>query len=95
MSDSRRRVLMAFVSGRELGYNNEQTSSHENDIKEGGNKGMGKVIDRIMSVQLPPHQLNELGMEKDWQKNVSPSFTKRVAKTAQRYEKALRELSKR
>lgn len=56
---------------------------------------MGKVIDRVMSVQLPPHQLNELGMEKDWQKNVSLSFVKRVTKTAQKYEGALKELSSR
>ena len=50
---------------------------------------------KIHNIELPPHQLRELGLEKDWQKNISDKYIEKVVKTAERFKKDLKELSKR
>jgi len=52
-------------------------------------------VKKIHNIELPPHQLRELGLEKDWQKNVSEQYIEKVVKTAERFKKDLKELSKR
>ena len=55
---------------------------------------MAELVERLQNIQLPPHQLRELGLDKDWNKKVSPDFVERVVKTADKYKDVLRELSK-
>lgn len=52
-------------------------------------------VKKIQKIDLPPHQLRELGLAKDWQMNVSEQYIEKVVKTAERFKKDLKELSKR
>ncbi|MCL4425878.1 MAG: hypothetical protein M1299_13010 [Firmicutes bacterium] len=61
--------------------------------KEG--KLLTEMIEKLKGIQLPPHQLRELGLDKDWQKKVSPQLVERITKTAEKYKNVLKELSKR
>ena len=54
-----------------------------------------QFVNKINNIKLPPHQLRELGLQQDWQKNVSYEFVEKVVTTAERYKKDLKELSKR
>lgn len=54
-----------------------------------------KFVKKIQDIDLPPHQLRELGLTRDWQKNVSEQYIDKVVKTAERFKKDLKELSKR
>ncbi|MDD4170418.1 MAG: hypothetical protein PHD36_09250 [Desulfotomaculaceae bacterium] len=56
---------------------------------------MTKFVNKIQSIDLPPHQLRELGLEKGWQKKVSVDYIEKVVKTAERFKNDLKELSKR
>lgn len=53
-----------------------------------------EMIEKLKGIQLPPGQLKELGLDKDWNKKVSPKFVERVVKTAEKYKNVLKELSK-
>ncbi|WP_231685287.1 hypothetical protein [Phosphitispora fastidiosa] len=55
---------------------------------------MTEFAQKLDKIQLPPHILRELGLEKDWQKKVSPEFIHKVVKTAEKYKDVLKELSK-
>ncbi|MGE5590110.1 MAG: hypothetical protein ACM3ZA_05780 [Bacillota bacterium] len=54
-----------------------------------------EMIQKLRGVNLPPHQLKELGLDKDWNKKVAPQFVERVVRTAEKYRIVLKELSKR
>ena len=55
---------------------------------------MEKEFDKINNIKINPRAMRELGLEPDWQKNVSPAFVERVADTAEKYKDTLRRLSK-
>jgi len=54
-----------------------------------------EMIQKLRGVHLPPHQLKELGLDKDWNKKITPHFIERVVRTAEKYKTVLKELSKR
>lgn len=54
-----------------------------------------QFVEKINRINLSPQQLRELGLPSDWQKNVSVQFIEKVVKTAERFKKDLKELSKR
>lgn len=56
---------------------------------------VAEMLEKLKGVQLPPGQLRELGLDKDWSKKVSPKFVERVVKTAEKYKGVLKELSRR
>lgn len=56
---------------------------------------MAQFVQKIQGIQLPPHQLRELGLQEGWQKKVSPKYIEKVVNTAERFKKDLKELSKR
>lgn len=64
------------------------------DIDE-GMVNVTEIVRKIQSLELPPHQLRELGLGKDWQKEVSVEYIEKVVSTAERYKEDLKELSKR
>lgn len=84
-----RRFLLQFplVSNKLVHYNNRYKEGKE------GNK-VTEIIEKLNKVQLPPHQLKELGLDKDWQKHISPAFVEKVFKTAENYKNVLKKLSK-
>ena len=55
---------------------------------------MTEMVRKIKAVQMPPHQLRALGLDANWNKNVSPAFVDRVVKTAEKYKGVIRELAK-
>lgn len=63
------------------------------DRKEGDL--VAAMIEKLRGINLPPHQLRELGLEKDWNQKVAPKFVERVVSTAEKYKGVLKELSKR
>jgi hypothetical protein len=68
--------------------------NQKNDNEEAINMTT-KYVKKIHNIDLPPHQLRELGLEKDWQKNITDQYIEKVVKTAERFKKDLKELSKR
>ena len=62
--------------------------------KRKGRKKMTEMIQKFRSYQLPPHQLDQLGLTKDWPKKIPASYVGRVYNHAERLRKVLRELSK-
>lgn len=56
----------------------------------------GEIMTRTMSRMnsMPTHVVRELGLEENWQKNVSPKQQKMAIKLAEKFKEALRELSK-
>lgn len=56
---------------------------------------MTQFVQKIHNINLPPHQLKELGLSDGWQKRVSASYIEKIVKTAERFKKDLKELSKR
>lgn len=56
---------------------------------------MTQFVKKIHNINLPPHQMRELGLSDGWQKEVSPQYIEKVVKTAERFKKDLKELSKR
>lgn len=54
-----------------------------------------EMIRRIKSIEIPPHQLLALGLDKDWSRKIRPGFVGRVLTTAEKYRRVLKELSKR
>ncbi|WP_425801949.1 hypothetical protein ACHOLT_14390 [Desulfitobacterium sp. Sab5] len=60
--------------------------------KEGQN--MTEMTQKLNSIQIPPHVLKQLGLDKNWQNNISPEVMSTVIKTAEKYKSALRRLSR-
>ena len=63
--------------------------------QEEGAINVTQFIEKIQNANISPKHLRELGLPSDWQKKVSPQFIERVARTANRYKRDLKELSKR
>lgn len=59
-----------------------------------GVNDMTKVMSKINRIQLPPHQLRALGMDKDWNKNVSEEFVTKALKAKEAYKEVFKELAK-
>ncbi|HAG12051.1 MAG TPA: hypothetical protein DCK76_11955 [Desulfotomaculum sp.] len=68
--------------------------NQKNDKEEATNMTT-KFVKKIHNIDLPPHQLRELGLTRDWQINVTEQYIEKVVKTAERFKKDLKELSKR
>jgi cytidylate kinase len=54
-----------------------------------------QFVKKIQNVDVSPKHLRELGLPSDWKKRISPRFVEKVVKTAERYKRDLKELSKR
>jgi len=58
--------------------------------KEGEN-----MTERIINdINIPPHIQREIGLKKDWKKDVSPSTVNSIIASAEKFKTALRKLSK-
>lgn len=61
-------------------------------------KKEGEIVDRVMSrikeIEIPPHIQQEIGLKKNWKKEISPQVTRIVFKNAEKFKEALRKLSK-
>lgn len=55
---------------------------------------MQRVLNNMNNLNIPPHIEKEIGLKKDWKKNISSEKTNAIIATAKRFQKALRELSK-
>ena len=88
MERKRKRVVMA----RRRWYNKLPKTGQANSGKE--EFTLPYAMDKINSIELPPATREKLGLRKDWNKKVSPKRVEHIVKTAERYKKALRELSK-
>ncbi|WP_041695386.1 hypothetical protein [Alicyclobacillus acidocaldarius] len=55
---------------------------------------MTAILKELNHLELPPSVVRELGLSNDWKSKIDPSFAKKAIKTALKYEKALKELSK-
>ncbi|CAA7601413.1 Hypothetical protein DEACI_2079 [Acididesulfobacillus acetoxydans] len=55
---------------------------------------MTETTQKLNNIRIPPQVLRELGLEENWQKNVSPEFIEKVIKAAEKYKSTLRRLSK-
>lgn len=55
---------------------------------------MTEIAQKIQRIDIPPHIMREIGLKKDWKKDISPEFVDKVIKTAIKYKKVLKELSK-
>lgn len=82
-----------FVFTRSYCYN----KCYQGDLAQGrGKEGllMSYVMDKVHQIELPPKVRRELGLKKDWNKNFPVQKVEKIAKTAEKYKTALRELSK-
>jgi|GEM_PF-6217720 len=71
---------------------------YTNYIKKNQGEGEPNVtqfIEKIQKINVSPQHLRELGLNKDWQKEVSTQYIEKVVNTAERFKKDLKELSKR
>lgn len=56
---------------------------------------MTKFVNKIHNIELPPKQLRELGLDKNWSRQVPKDYIEKVVKTAERFKHDLKELAKR
>jgi hypothetical protein len=63
-------------------------------FKEIDNDLLRRAMERISRIQLPPHQLRALGLDRDWSKNVSEEYISKVLKIKEEYKEVFRELAK-
>ncbi|WP_125185645.1 hypothetical protein [Desulfofundulus salinus] len=71
-----------------------KVTKHRDNGREGA-VNVTQFVQKIHSIKLPPHQMRELGLSEGWQKKVPAQYIEKVVKTAERFKKDLRELSKR
>ncbi|MBU7008436.1 hypothetical protein Ga0451573_003395 [Peptococcaceae bacterium DYL19] len=83
-----------IVSCKRVRYNKNKVVCKQNMLKRREGRLVTEFAQKLDKIQLPPHILRELGLEKDWQKKVSPEFIHKVVKTAEKYKDVLKELSK-
>ncbi len=61
-------------------------------------KKEGEIMSRLMSniqeINIPTHIQKQIGLEKNWKSKISPKSVEKVVNTANRFKKALKELSK-
>lgn len=74
---------------KNCGYNGDTETVHREE-----KPAMTELVQRLGAIDIPPHILRQLGLDKDWQKKAPPELTKRIIETAQKYREVLRELSK-
>lgn len=55
---------------------------------------MNRAMDRINELEIPPHIQKQMGLKKNWKKQISPQFADNVIKSAEKFKVALRKLSK-
>jgi hypothetical protein len=55
---------------------------------------MTHIKEKFDKLQLDSRIVRELGLSKDWKKQISPDFLNKVVNTAEKYKATLRELSK-
>jgi hypothetical protein len=55
---------------------------------------MTEMTQKLNNIQLPPNVMRALGLETNWQKNISPELIEKIAVTAEKYKGALRRLSR-
>lgn len=60
--------------------------------KEGGL--VTEVMEKLQQLQIPQHQLEKLGLSKNWQQQVSPDFVAKAIKAAEKHKGVLKELAK-
>ncbi|RKL62999.1 hypothetical protein DXT63_08365 [Thermoanaerobacteraceae bacterium SP2] len=75
-------------SKRKLKQRNEPNNRKEGDVV------VAEITQKIQNLTLPPHIVRELGLSKDWKKDISPEFLEKIIKTAIKYKNVLKELSK-
>jgi len=67
--------------------NNSKSNRKDGDV-------MTEIAQRLQRINIPPHIMREIGLKKDWKKDISPEFMDKVIKTALKYKEVLKELSK-
>ena len=55
---------------------------------------MAEALGYLCNIQLPPHQLEKLGLRPDWNKNISREFVEKVLVLIERHRPLLEELAK-
>jgi hypothetical protein len=84
--------LREFAGKRLMRY----SKSTDRDTRErGGGVDMTKFVNKIHNIELPPKQLRELGLDKNWSRQVPKDYIEKVVKTAERFKHDLKELAKR
>ena len=61
-------------------------------IKEG--EIMTRVMENINNINIPTNIQREIGLNKDWKKNISPKKVDSIVNSALKFKEALRKLSK-
>ena len=85
---------LPLVSGARLKYNKIKQMSKPNVEIEKEGWLMTDITQKLNQIELPPHIMRELGLDKDWKKKISPEFLEKVVQTAEKYKDVLKELSK-
>jgi len=57
-------------------------------------KLMERIMNKFDEFQIPPHIQKEFGLKKNWKKEISPKVAEIVLNNANKFQKALRKLSK-
>lgn len=86
-------LLSRFANKKMLKYTKGR--SRRSRIQEKGDEDMTQFIQKIHNINLPPHQLRELGLSEGWQKKIPANYIEKIVKTAERFKNDLKELSKR
>lgn len=66
----------------------------EKCTEEGDDDAVNSAINQLNLMQVPPDVARKLGLSENWKDKISPEFIERVAKTANKNSRALKELSK-
>ncbi len=56
---------------------------------------MTEIMSEIRKLQLSPRLLQDLGLDKDWNKRVSPKFVEEVLHVTEKYKEAIKALAER
>ena len=55
---------------------------------------MTRIMESINSINIPTNVQKEIGLNKNWKKDISPQKVENIFNSALRFKEALRELSK-
>ena len=95
MADKERKRTMRLAKLKWVKYTKATIDRSKKDRSQEEAINVTQFVEKINRINLSPRQLRELGLPSDWQKGISVEFIEKVVKTAERYRKDLRELSKR
>lgn len=56
-------------------------------------ESMAELLERMNNYEIPPHIAQQLGLGKDWKKNVSKEFMQQVLHSVNQYKSVLKKLS--